>query len=380
MKKILSSILVVAVVAVGVGVATRAFFNDTETSVGNTFTAGSIDLKVSSHYTDYTSDQMGFEATDLNNRALFSFVDMKPGDMGGGRFDITAISNPYWACMKSNITGTPENRVIEPESADTTAGEDDGELQNYLSFYFWNDLDADGVYTPNDLTKDRNLYGPVTLAQVQAAGYLPLADATGVSGPSFLSGSPLEPDTEYNLGYQFCFGTWGDTPETFGLSCSGTGDHNLAQTDGVVGDIEFYAVQSRNNVEFTCASMNPVFRLETASAQNALNQVNRNYPWYTYEIDGLCIDFSLHNPNTWPAYFDFQIDNAPGTFVPGESDVIAHEGPFNGLLLGDQYSYISVPAGDAVNIEKCGTSEIKVGIHFGAEQRSYLDWATFVSP
>ncbi|NMB56835.1 hypothetical protein GYA19_02755 [Candidatus Beckwithbacteria bacterium] len=52
MKKIILSFLTLALVA-GVGtLATLAYFNDTETSTGNTFTAGAIDLKVDSegHY------------------------------------------------------------------------------------------------------------------------------------------------------------------------------------------------------------------------------------------------------------------------------------------------------------------------------------------
>ena len=46
MKKILLSLGVIAVVGVVVAGATGAFYNDTETSTGNIFTAGSIDLKV----------------------------------------------------------------------------------------------------------------------------------------------------------------------------------------------------------------------------------------------------------------------------------------------------------------------------------------------
>ncbi len=46
MKKILISLSVVAAVAAAVVVGTTALFSDTETSAGNIFTAGSIDLKV----------------------------------------------------------------------------------------------------------------------------------------------------------------------------------------------------------------------------------------------------------------------------------------------------------------------------------------------
>lgn len=46
MKKILISLMTVAVVAGLVGGGAFAYFNDTETSKGNTFTAGTLDLKV----------------------------------------------------------------------------------------------------------------------------------------------------------------------------------------------------------------------------------------------------------------------------------------------------------------------------------------------
>ena len=46
MKKIILSLSVIAVAAAVVVGATTAFFSDTETSTGNTFTAGSIDLKI----------------------------------------------------------------------------------------------------------------------------------------------------------------------------------------------------------------------------------------------------------------------------------------------------------------------------------------------
>lgn len=51
MKKILVSLSMIAVVAaVGVG-ATRAFFSDTATSSGNTFTAGTLSLSVDGNHT-----------------------------------------------------------------------------------------------------------------------------------------------------------------------------------------------------------------------------------------------------------------------------------------------------------------------------------------
>lgn len=46
MKKILLSLGVIAIVAVGAIGATRAYFSDTATITGNTFTSGTMDLKI----------------------------------------------------------------------------------------------------------------------------------------------------------------------------------------------------------------------------------------------------------------------------------------------------------------------------------------------
>jgi len=45
-KKILISLFVIGILALSIGWGTRSLFNDTETSSGNTFTAGTLDLKV----------------------------------------------------------------------------------------------------------------------------------------------------------------------------------------------------------------------------------------------------------------------------------------------------------------------------------------------
>lgn len=46
-KTILMSVLMIGVVAIAAGAGTMAYFSDTETSSGNTFTAGTLDLKLS---------------------------------------------------------------------------------------------------------------------------------------------------------------------------------------------------------------------------------------------------------------------------------------------------------------------------------------------
>ena len=84
-KKILISLCVIgAVAAIAIG-GTIAYFSDTETSTGNTFTAGSIDLTVDSKctYNGVASTQCGtwtLKDLELTANKFWSFTDVKPGD------------------------------------------------------------------------------------------------------------------------------------------------------------------------------------------------------------------------------------------------------------------------------------------------------------
>lgn len=269
MKKILASIMTLSIVAVVGVLATNAFFSDTETSNNNTFTAGSIDLQIDAQVNTSVNDTDGnvMAAQNLNGATIFTYTDLKPGDTGNGFLSIHGSSNDYWACTRTTTPVYSENTVVEAEGVDGG----DGELQNYLRFAFWNDLNANGVWDPG---VDANLVGPWLEAQVTpfpiptnfytvpglvSGGWLPLADATGVNGPSFFSGTPLTAGSTHHLGYAYCFGDFTHsavTPqtETFGCAASNT-NQNDAQTDGISSTMEFYAVQSRNNANFLCSSL-----------------------------------------------------------------------------------------------------------------------------
>lgn len=49
MKKIILSVAIIALIATGAVFATRAYFSDTATITGNTFTSGTLDLKIDSN-------------------------------------------------------------------------------------------------------------------------------------------------------------------------------------------------------------------------------------------------------------------------------------------------------------------------------------------
>lgn len=266
-RLILSAGIIVFVGAAAIG-ATGAFFSDSETSTGNTFTAGAIDLKIDN--TSYVTNNAGtlvaspdntWELSDLDKQLFFSFVDVKPGDIGEDTISIHAGTNDAWACMAAKMTSTPDNGINDPETeaGDTTDGPTGGELQNYLNFTFWND-DGDNVYETGE-TDITQLTGPAS--QIFSGTWLPLADAS--------SSAPIVGNSIKYIGKAWCFGTL--TPNgtsqdqasstnpltrgTTGFTCDGSGSNNIAQTDGIDVDVSFYAVQARNNSQFLCSGLRP---------------------------------------------------------------------------------------------------------------------------
>lgn len=120
MKRILLSVLTISLVAViGVG-ATRAYFSDTETSTGNSFTAGTLDLKVDSQ--------------DDPNVVHVTLSNMKPGQTASYNWTLSnsgSLSGKPWIEI-TNLKNY-DNGCNDPETAalDTTCGVPglgDGEL------------------------------------------------------------------------------------------------------------------------------------------------------------------------------------------------------------------------------------------------------------
>ena len=261
--------MIVFVGAVVIG-ATGAFFSDTETSTGNTFTAGAIDLKIDN--TSYTTNEAGqlvaspstsWILADLTNQLFFDFLDLKPGDRGEDTISIHVDNNDAYACMDVTLTGTPENLRTEPETlVDNTAGTNEGELQNELNFAWWAD-DGDNVYESGE-----SIFKQGTAASLFAVDQQKwaLADAaTNIWGAT--AGTPIPGDSTKYIAKYWCFGAMTPSPlpndssngplvRGTGFSCNGSTLGNGTQTDGVVVDVTFEAVQSRNNNEFRCNTVN----------------------------------------------------------------------------------------------------------------------------
>lgn len=307
--------MIVFVGAVVVG-STGAFFSDTETSTGNTFTAGAIDLKVDNHawyngleckwytqgvdgdnpsgwywYGSPTGDsyldsligepcESSWHLDDLDGHVFFNLTDLKPGDWEEDTISLHVNNNDAWMCAALSITSNDDRSSTEPELEESgEVLEDnqdpwDGELADELNFIFWGD-DGDNVLesdeevvlrgTPADLIAN----GEYDSQNDKYTQRFPIADSYfSILGDP---GTPIpgsdNPEDAIYIGKAFCFGDLNEDPvnvsgpddETVnspaddpGFDCSGRLVTNISQTDGITGDLEFTAIQSRNNQRFSC--------------------------------------------------------------------------------------------------------------------------------
>ena len=286
--------LVVFVAAVVVG-GTGAFFNDTETSTGNVFTAGAIDLRIDSeqHYNgnvcidvnddpeidDYqwsgnaaypvpgTACDGSWELTDLvpGVHKFFNFADIKPGDEGENTISIHLDTNPAWMCVDIETVANDDMDCTEPEtgddadcdpSLDPDADAFDGDLAQELNFFAWlDDGSIDGFQGQETDPEEGDNIWQAGEAALFSNDIGPISDTIGgVTYALADSGTGLGPipagATQY-IGLAWCAGAFtivgpGD------LDCDGSLMDNAAQTDEVIADITFRVEQSRNNDDFVC--------------------------------------------------------------------------------------------------------------------------------
>lgn len=275
MQRILFSLgMVVFVGALTYG-ATGAFFSDTETSTGNVFTAGSIDLTVDStqHYNNAICvngtwqlfgsstpavDQYPVIGSVCNGswtlttlgptNQFFNFGDVKPGDQGEDTVSLHISNNPAYACADLVTTGNNENDLIAPEIAAGDTSTSTGELAQNISFIAWLDnASTSGAVAGDNIWQagEKLLQGTTTLsAIIGATTTLTLAD--GFTN----GGAPLQGGATNYIGIFWCAGTITGGPGT--LACDGSTMGNQAQTDSATTTVSFRVVQSRNNASFSC--------------------------------------------------------------------------------------------------------------------------------
>lgn len=272
MKKIIMSAGSLIFAGALVVTATGAFFSDTETSTGNTFTAGAIDLQIdnSSYVLSSSTGQIiawpgtSWSLTDLTVERFFDFIDLKPGDFGEDTISIHVDNNDAWLCAAAQVTSDLDNGITEPEDEvslpnnDDNDGTGDGDLDSEVNFAFWAD-DGDNV-----LETGENIFLAGPVSALGGTGQIALSDSSG-TGP--FGSTPVPGGTTQYVGKAWCFGTLTPAPITqdgvntgnpttlgSGFTCNGASVGNISQTDSLTADLQFYAVQSRNNLQFTCAA------------------------------------------------------------------------------------------------------------------------------
>lgn len=265
--------------------ATGAFFSDTETSTGNTFTAGAIDLKVDStqHYNGNVCQNVStnpevadyqwvgqspfpvpgtpcvgtWTLSDLGPTfKFFNFADVKPGDEGENTISLHIDSNPAWACADVAITKNDDVSTVDPETDAGDAVEDinnsnDGELAQNLWFVAWPDVASSTSQVPGvpgDNIWQGQAVEPLYFAPGPASNVMNATTTLALADS--LNGSPLPGGTTSYIGLAWCAGTI--TVNGNSLDCDGSTMGNIAQTDSMTADLTFRVEQSRNNPNFVC--------------------------------------------------------------------------------------------------------------------------------
>jgi len=250
-KKILGSILTLGLVITIAVVATNAYFTDEETSTGNSFVAGSLDLQINSdcHYFQNGNEVVngcnGFgewQATDLTNEKFFNFLDIKPGDFGENTISLHAEENDQYVCAAIYNLEDLDNTYLQAEIDDGDGTSVAGELSGELQFFAWDDLNGDNVWDEGENPLFTNISGPAS--DILNGVVYPLYTPTTL-------GQISEGETKY-IGLYWCFGGLTVDLNNETLTCNGSSVNNQSQTDSLTADMTFYAEQSRNNGQFTC--------------------------------------------------------------------------------------------------------------------------------
>jgi predicted ribosomally synthesized peptide with SipW-like signal peptide len=280
MKRLVFSLVTIvfagSVIAAG---ATGAYFSDTETSIGNTFTAGTIDLTIgnSSYYNGVATSSTSWAATNLTIEKFFNFLDLKPDDYGEDTISLHVATNDAYLCADVTLTSNNDNTQTEPEALVDANGLTTGELANLVNFLWWAD-DGDNVLETGENVISSGPIGALTLNQ-------PFKFALADSDQNIWTGNggPVAGNTTYHIGKAWCFGAIGTAPitqdnsgvlmspagnnngngtsgepEDGGITCDGIALGNESQTDSLTADVSFEAMQARNNPGFQCEST-PIF-------------------------------------------------------------------------------------------------------------------------
>ncbi len=179
-------------------------------------------------------------AKDLATEKFFNFSDVKPQDSGSNLISLRVSSNEAYMCLAVANKLNPENNLNAPEAAagDITSASTTGELGAYLEVAAWHS-DVNG-------NKAAMILPPTAINNVNQIAY---ADS--------VTGTPVAPNVTKYVQLEWCLGDMTVTGVNAGtvVTCNGSVPNiNQTQTDALLADLQFSAVQTRNNTSFTCVA------------------------------------------------------------------------------------------------------------------------------
>jgi len=287
MKKILISLAVVVAVAAVVIGGTIAYFSDTETSSNNTFTAGTIDLKI--------SNGSGWTDSDIK---LVELDDLKPGVIHYVKKYLKVESNPANVWLKIGGFVCETGIVTDAECEDQGGNWDGAACTSWGTNGDYNKLHK---YTTYDLFIDKNKNGVFDAEDemiIDHDDHMKLSDIANI----WIRLGEFEPGTQV------------DIVQSFELQKEVT---NWAQGDKCTFTEEFLAMQVN--------AMGPdKTTLLLENKDGAWNRITGDgmYGILTYTTSGpnFDYDFVAHGlqPNKWYSlvyYADGWPGNNPGAFI-----------------------------------------------------------------
>ncbi|MBM2817714.1 MAG: hypothetical protein HW401_304 [Parcubacteria group bacterium] len=328
----------IAVVGGIVAGSSGAFLSDTETSSGNTFTAGVIDLKVDneSYYNRVLNEGTSWQLDDLDNgRLFFNFADLKPDDEGEDTISLHPGTNDAYVCMDMTLTSDDDKSSNEPELEDGDVQEDinntwDGELADNLQMFWWAD-DGDNVYEEGENSISDGIKTLTNLA-TSSPFSVALADSqNNVWTPN--APGPIPGNSITYIGKAWCFGTLTLSPVAAGqgidptvdsgVRCDGNSLNNLTQTDGATVDVAFRAIQARHNSQFTCKGEEPELATITVIKEIVNNNGgNNDVPDFQLFVDNGVV--------STPVTSNVATQVSAGSYTVGETGISGYEASFSG--------------------------------------------------
>ena len=180
MKKMMIALMAVLITVGLVGIGTYAFFSDTETSSGNTFAAGTLDLNLDGGNT---------------NVVKFNVSNLQPGNQPNGTWNVINVGTVNGYLDLHNITVTQTGGIFTDAEAAAGDNGNAGNLGDLLGLTLFVDVNGNGWFGAEDTIIYDAMLGGI------AADYdlnLPLLAAGGSSNITMILNWWSRPDD--NLG------------------------------------------------------------------------------------------------------------------------------------------------------------------------------------